>query len=219
MLGFEPQISGVGSDSSTSWATTTSHRTVFCSEILADFPAINNILGAGGFECRPLHKDQFSWYILFVMEIINGIAEICTLRQLGEKRKRYLCATQSHHQSTNKKVGKYGRTKRLRDLKPAGNKLFQLWAILGRFEFFRNFCNKTWIWFESLNTVGAAFSLSQIFFEEASNQCQWNLWSWLKGAARRGSSNWIHFLSRSELGVPIHLPLSLYKLCPLYICM
>ena len=75
----------------------------FCSEILADFPAINNILGAGGFECRPLHKDQFSWYILFVMEIINGIAEIWTPRQLGEKLKRYLCATQSRHQSTNLK--------------------------------------------------------------------------------------------------------------------
>ena len=36
--------------------------------------------------------------------------------------------------------------------------------------------------------------------------------------ARSGSSNWIHLLARSGSGNQIHLPLSLYKLCAVYIC-
>ena len=41
----------------------------------------------------------------------------------------------------------------------------------------------------------------------------------LQGSARGGSGNWIHLLDRSRWGNRIHLPLGLYKLCALCICM
>ena len=41
----------------------------------------------------------------------------------------------------------------------------------------------------------------------------------MQGRARIGTSYWIHWLARGRYGNWIHLPLSLYKLYPVYICM
>ena len=41
----------------------------------------------------------------------------------------------------------------------------------------------------------------------------------VQGSVRSGSISWIHLLARSWSGNQIHLPVSLYKPCAMYICM
>ena len=41
----------------------------------------------------------------------------------------------------------------------------------------------------------------------------------VQGSVRSGSISWIHLLARSGSGHQIHLPVSLYKPCAMYICM